>query len=282
MTNENKILALKVLQGQSSGTTCVLKSDSCSIGTGNNCTLRVIGRHISDVHAVLGRQADGNWAVTNKSPNGSFVNQKRIQTQILQEGDVLQIGVETLIRLENVGKPAKIKRDKSKQDRSSVRAGLLGKRPGMMIGISAYLLALVAAGVYLSTSGDSVDELALLKSDVESALAETSDTLQSKWQALAMSDDGDASATDTRTEEAHLYYSIVSAGTTDADRERAINELVRRAGDTFFLAWQMEQQGNEAGAREQYEIVIGLAPDLRLQITWLAARQLKRFREGSR
>ena len=282
MTNENKILALKVLQGQSSGTTCVLKSDSCSIGTGNNCTLRVIGRHISEVHAVLGRQADGNWAVTNKSPNGSFVNQKRIQTQILQEGDILQIGVETLIRLENVGKAATTKKHKAIRDTSSARAGRLGKRPGMIIGIGSYLLALVGAGIYLSASGDAESELALLKSDVESALTETSETLHSKWQALAMTGDGDVGLTDTRTEEAHLYYSIVSAGTTDADRERAINELVRRAGDTFFLAWQMEQQGNEAGAREQYEIVIGLAPDLRLQITWLAARQLKRFREGSR
>ena len=279
MAEIEKILTLRVIQGPSEGNAYILKADSCSIGTARNCTLRVSGRHVSDVHAVLSKQADGNWVASNKSPNGSFVNQKRIDTQLLREGDVLQVGAETLIQLENAAKPEKKSKSSKKSESKSVGSGLLGKKPGLVVGIGVYLLILIAFGLYLSLGGDGAENKGLSRAEVVVALESTEKSLRDRWESLSVSESSETRYLNDR-DEAHLYYAIISTSTSDVEREKAIKELLASLGDAFFRAWQLERQGNEAEAKRAYQQVVETAPELRLRTTWLAMGQLKRM-QGS-
>lgn len=68
------------------------KNEQISIGRSDDCKIRVEGPTISRIHAVI-RKAGNNNQIIDKSKNGVFVNDKRInQSHTLSDGDMIKIG----------------------------------------------------------------------------------------------------------------------------------------------------------------------------------------------
>ncbi|KAK7104960.1 E3 ubiquitin-protein ligase rnf8-like [Littorina saxatilis] len=73
--------------------------DHIKIGRAADATYTILSAMISRCHAVIQRQKDNTWTITdNKSLNGIAVNGKQLKAQepyTLQESDVVQLGVPT-------------------------------------------------------------------------------------------------------------------------------------------------------------------------------------------
>ena len=67
------------------------------IGRGNSNDIVVPDINISRVHAQIEQMPDGNWVVTDlNSTNGVFVNDTKIHSAIVQDGDIISLGTSQL------------------------------------------------------------------------------------------------------------------------------------------------------------------------------------------
>ncbi len=83
---------LIVISGPGMGERVELGEQDVEIGRGEQCTLFINSDQISRRHASVLRIA-GNYVVTDlKSTNGTFVNEQKIKTQELKDGDQIRVG----------------------------------------------------------------------------------------------------------------------------------------------------------------------------------------------
>jgi len=74
-----------------------LTRDAYTVGRHRNNDIVVSDAKVSSFHARLDRSSDGFVLVDLKSRNGSFVNGKRAETQLLKTGDEIRMGTARLI-----------------------------------------------------------------------------------------------------------------------------------------------------------------------------------------
>ena len=89
------ILRLTVENGTLAGRTFELTSGFLTIGRGPNCSIRFdpgIERIASKQHAFIEARNDGFYLTDNKSLNGTFVNDQRIERTRIRSGDRVQFG----------------------------------------------------------------------------------------------------------------------------------------------------------------------------------------------
>ena len=87
-----------------------LEAPEISLGRGETCTIQLPDNRVSRVHAIL-RSENGSHTIEDKSRNGTYVNDQRIETvQPLQPGDRIQIETFALVYRDDIdlgpnGKP---------------------------------------------------------------------------------------------------------------------------------------------------------------------------------
>jgi hypothetical protein len=85
-------VVLVVHRGPDAGAKFSLTGDDVSVGRSEDAVIFLDDVTVSRRHAEL-RKRDGDWSVLdNRSLNGTYVNRKRIDEQVLANGDELQIG----------------------------------------------------------------------------------------------------------------------------------------------------------------------------------------------
>jgi diguanylate cyclase (GGDEF)-like protein len=81
-----------VIAGQDLGRQIELHAAEVDIGRGDNVTVRIDSESVSRRHAAI-RKVAGRYAIADlQSTNGTFVNDERIDTRTLQEGDRIRVG----------------------------------------------------------------------------------------------------------------------------------------------------------------------------------------------
>lgn len=109
-----------------------LHSDRMTLGRAATCELRIEEPSISSEHARLVRSEEG-WRIVNLlSTNGVFVNNKKVFSQLLQDGDEIRLG---RVRLRFVD--------------SESRRGNMGRGAGRWIALLAITVVAAAAIVWL-------------------------------------------------------------------------------------------------------------------------------------
>jgi hypothetical protein len=83
-----------------------LTRDAYTVGRHRNNDIVVSDAKVSSFHARLDRSPDGFVLVDLKSRNGSFVNGKRVETQLLKTGDEIRMGTAKLIYKVDYSAPA--------------------------------------------------------------------------------------------------------------------------------------------------------------------------------
>jgi len=68
-----------------------------TIGRGEECSVRLDGRHISRVHARVEKRGDQLFLRDNGSRNGVFVNGRRVDESVLRSNDEIEIGEHVLV-----------------------------------------------------------------------------------------------------------------------------------------------------------------------------------------
>jgi hypothetical protein len=275
MSNNSQNYVLKIIRGPSKGKRFRLTKDEVSIGSGSDNDVQQAGQYMSEVHAVINKRSDGSWFVTNRSPSGTFLNRTRVDSHVLANGDFIQFGSEVLVQFA-VDETAKKKRGFGKGADGSKAGGkkvssMLSDRPGVVIGVGAYLLAMVALIGFFAFGDFSNEEPALGLDDVSAAVERTRTIL------LAQKEIEPKYRATTNTDDSALFYSIIaSAKLPDGDnqREQRIDRLVTQLDERFFVAWNHEKRKQLEKAIEEYEKIVRMAPDIRIPTTQLASKRL--------
>lgn len=84
--------SLLVIQGVDQGTRFEMDSGRIRIGRGAQNEIRILDTEVSRRHATLSRQGDRYVLQDDNSSNGSFVNGQAVRSQVLRNGDQIQIG----------------------------------------------------------------------------------------------------------------------------------------------------------------------------------------------
>jgi pSer/pThr/pTyr-binding forkhead associated (FHA) protein len=85
--------ALIVTHGNTTNRHRTLKGDTMILGRARGCDVRLEAPDISEIHCVLTRLGDGLHIRDCNSRNGTRVNGDPVKDAVLQDGDVLQIGL---------------------------------------------------------------------------------------------------------------------------------------------------------------------------------------------
>lgn len=84
--------SLLVIQGVDQGTRFEIESGRIRIGRGAQNEIRILDTEVSRRHATLACQKDRYILQDDNSSNGSFVNGQAVRSQVLRNGDQVQIG----------------------------------------------------------------------------------------------------------------------------------------------------------------------------------------------
>lgn len=96
------MLQLVVENGQPLGQSWPLPERATAIGRGAECDIVLTGPQVSRTHCVI-EWRGGGYALSDKSTNGTLVNGRRAQGQVmLKPGDRIQVG-DTVLRVDQAG-----------------------------------------------------------------------------------------------------------------------------------------------------------------------------------
>ncbi|MFO1094665.1 MAG: FHA domain-containing protein [Planctomycetaceae bacterium] len=84
--------SLLVIQGVDQGTRFEIESGRIRLGRGAQNEIRILDTEVSRRHATVSAQGDRYILQDDNSSNGSFVNGQPVRSQVLRNGDQVQIG----------------------------------------------------------------------------------------------------------------------------------------------------------------------------------------------
>jgi hypothetical protein len=237
---------------------------------------------VSDLHAIVERQ-DDRWLIVNRSEHGTYVNRQAIQTHVLENGDLVQVGAEVLLEYEAAtAAPSRAAAaglapagaTPASDEPSSGWA--LPVRPSLLIGAGVYALLLVAAGIWLTRgSAERADQLT--KERVDAVIESTAGYLQKVGcdRGTPAANPGDPA------EEFHRISALACDAARESERAAAISDLAQRISEHFFSAWQLEQQQRWRDAERRYAQIMEMIPAIDCPSTRLAGTRRHEARKAT-
>jgi pSer/pThr/pTyr-binding forkhead associated (FHA) protein len=289
MSNSDKTAKLVVHHGVHLGREYVLKGDSVTIGSNRDCNIVLRGRYVAERHAVLEHHSNGVWIIKNQSVNGTFVNDERIVTHSLADGDLVRLGPETILAFQGEGNVKGAKKRRKRRAKGG-RRSVVAQRPALLIGIGVYLLGLAGFGFFLNGLNYGKDAGQLSAHLVRRVLEDTRAFLVTTQELVVgnrIAWSGNATI-DDRAEPAARYYrflaykSRVMHGETprDASQESTmIDGLLADLHQQLFRAWNLESQARWKEAMDAYGKALAVIPDLRVPAARLAAYRQYQLKE---
>jgi hypothetical protein len=93
-TLPHQILAL--LKNKADGVTYPIQSRIVQLGRGGEAHIRLKDETVSRIHAILRQLKSGAFEIENRSGNGTFVNNQKVEIATLADGDLVTMGLTTL------------------------------------------------------------------------------------------------------------------------------------------------------------------------------------------
>ena len=189
-----------------------------------------------------------------------------------------------------VDAPAKRTNKQRKRKPGSGQLSVLTERPGLVVGIGAYLLAIVGLGLYLSGLDDTSDATGLSPELVHRVLENSRKILTTDLEpATSGTMIGNTEVPiDRNAEQAARYFRLMAykrrvrggLSRTDA-REEAdlIDGILEDVNRFLFRAWNLESQGRWKEAMKAYDSALSVVPDIRVPVARLAAYRRNKLKE---
>ncbi|MCO4761854.1 MAG: FHA domain-containing protein [Myxococcales bacterium] len=83
---------LQIVAGDVAPRTIPLTQDSMSVGRSNEADIRIMTADLSRMHMRIDRTRRGFKCFDMDSRNGVFVNEVRVHSAVLRDGDLIQLG----------------------------------------------------------------------------------------------------------------------------------------------------------------------------------------------
>lgn len=277
-TIEMKDPFLIALTGPLKGKKFKIRSEKFILGSAGKSDIAVPGSSVAEVHAVIRKNASGQWEIRNKSPQGTLINKARADIHTLQPGDTVQVGEQVLFKFD-----CRKSVFKGAMTRSPATAGKekqsLFKKPAVVIGVVAYLIAMAVLLLLLQADTASDSDAGITADYVDEALDATAEYLRaSSAEKTGLSKSATESALDANIERATDYFIAIYSPELDR-REAAIQRLAVKLRESFFRAWQFEKRDQFEAAVAEYEFIGQMVPDPRAPVNAVALWRLSEIGE---
>ncbi|NNL84793.1 MAG: FHA domain-containing protein [Myxococcales bacterium] len=278
---ERPAFSLVVRRGRRGGREFRLGDALVRIGAARSCEISIKGEYVDDEHAHITRRGV-LWSLENKSVNGTLVNGERVDVKILEPGDLIQIGGETLLEFSLVTKKEPRRKKRSRKGDRKPRSGMFAN-PLIVGGIGAYLALLVAGGIYFALRGSAGSDAGFSAERASSLIQTTLEFLASPELLRVPPSDAPAFAAkiDGSADPGASFYRLLNSRPRDGDeteRERQLGAIEEQLRAGFANAWFLEQQGRNREAIRSYEEIQAVVPDGRAPTTRAAAARAAELR----
>lgn len=244
-----------------------------TIGSNKRCTIQIVGDYVSELHATVDRQADGRWVLTNNSPDGTYLNETKVESDVLNHGSVIQIG--TGCRLEfsgGVNAANQLGSNGSKDNSSKKEKKKIGKWHliigGMVIVYLPLFLYLHNMTKNIAVTGqEDIFSVAMINEAIE----ESHNYLNS------LPGSGSGAKDSVRVGEGLSadYYLLTSLNDLDsAKRKELIDSILGKANRYLTNAHGYHMMALPNNAISELQKVMQLVPDHRNPVTGFAARSI--------
>ena len=214
--------------------------------------------------------------VQNNSVNGTLVNGERADLKVLEEGDRIQVGAESLFE---VSYEASRRKKPTEPAESGEGGGLPLKQILLYGGIGIYLLAMVGLVVFLSSRDAAPVSHAIQQGDVAYVVDSTREFL--------LAGGGTEMALDARrlpnvdramSLEFYELKALVDAGAPENEIEPLVTSITGSIEQHMFRTWQYEQRLQLQPAVDELEKVFSLVPDIRSPSADYALQKISEIR----
>ena len=277
--NTPKIIPkLIIIQGPSKGKQYQLKNFPQTIGSHRKSDIVIKGNFVSDTHAIIEVRDDGLYVISNKSVNGTWINQEKIDSKVLTSGDYIQIGEESLFSFQ-IPEKTKTNKKETKISPSSKGTSNLFSRPSILLGLGLYLSIMIGAAFFFMNVKKTDDAITLNAEKVNYIINSTQDFLKSgQLDTTPLNTVTDLSPlNDSQFESDYLYFSLlykIRKKNNTREIEKIISVILNKISFHLFQAWHFEQQKKWAEASREYYKIEAIVPDMRCPSTQFAAQRL--------
>jgi pSer/pThr/pTyr-binding forkhead associated (FHA) protein len=140
MTNESNTAALVVIKGPAKDKVFSLDTNLITVGRGEDANICLTGdTSISRIHLNL-KLVNGRYVMTNRSDNGTLVNDRLANEKELQNGDRIKVGDLYLLEYSDGSKPV------------AAPTPSMFKKPAVLVGGGVYIVAMIVAAIFLSNA----------------------------------------------------------------------------------------------------------------------------------
>jgi pSer/pThr/pTyr-binding forkhead associated (FHA) protein len=146
MTSESNTPVLIVVKGPAKDKVFSLGTNLITVGRGEDADIRLPDdKSISRIHLNLRLAGNNRYVLSNRSDNGTIVNDKLVDEKELASGDRIRIGDVYVLEFSDGSKPV------------SVPKPSLFKKPIVLIMCGVYVAALIAGAMFLSNAPSEED-----------------------------------------------------------------------------------------------------------------------------
>jgi pSer/pThr/pTyr-binding forkhead associated (FHA) protein len=247
--------ALIVTAGPSVGKRFALEPGISYVGSAANAAIP-LSPTASQTHAVLEVSPEGSVRVRNRSPRGTLVNGAPIDVAVLSDGDVVQFGNELALRVQAGLRSGKVTSKNSQRE--------WFRRPGLIVALGGYLLAMAALAAFLSSqnSEPAVLDMGQLNQATQSL---TSGLIEGRtsFNPLVIRELGNT--------DVPLTLGPVARSALPRPLAESIGRTMSRA---LLDASALENQQRRAEAEDAYRTIIAAVPDPDSPVSRIAAARL--------
>jgi pSer/pThr/pTyr-binding forkhead associated (FHA) protein len=171
MTNESNTAALVVIKGPAKDKLFPLDTNLITVGRGEDADVCLTGdTSISRIHLNL-KLVNGRYVLTNRSDNGTLVNDRLANEKELQNGDRIKVGDLYLLEYSDGSKPV------------AAPSTSMFRKPAVLAACGLYVAGMIVAAVVLSNAPESDNSVTSAR--VTSVLKSYSDYMTSAKVAAA-------------------------------------------------------------------------------------------------
>jgi len=267
---------LLVIDGSGKSKSFKLTKTRYTIGADKKCVIQLAGDYVSDLHAIVEKQTGGRWMLTNNSPDGTYLNETKIESEFLVDGATIQIGTDC--RLEYSSGEGAANRGANDEDNSNSGSG--GKKKGRKIGkwpmiIGGVIVFYLPLFLYLHNmtkgiaefSQESIFSLAMIDEAIES----------SQFYLSELPVVGKNKGTEKLAREglAGDYFLLTSSNALASDdREKLVKNILIQSNKRLTNAHSYHMMALPDKAIAELQKVMRLVPDHRNPVTGFAARTI--------